>query len=249
MHTKHAADILSSHEESGALLLNIRVLNVLTFGRCQRTRTDLQSFSMPHVRNTLHDTFVVVSEDMCVLEGTLHEFLVEGIGYILTWNSNILTRLLATGIPRVRSAEQEHDDFKSLNTTTISTFLAGVTATMIQFTFPLNGTPANVAVNALLFASLLFSTASTMHGLLVVALRQSLQYVVLSLRARLALSFYSNRTELLRRPLEYFLPKWGKYWLMRGPMIYVIVAGLQFFLAVMLFVFCSGQVKSSSPPE
>ena len=53
--------------------------------------------------------------------------------------------------------------------TAIATFLAGVTATILQFTYEKNGSTIAVAVNTALFTSIVLSMASVSSSLLVVA--------------------------------------------------------------------------------
>lgn len=63
-----------------------------------------------------------------------------------------------------------------LDLTTIATFLSGVTASMLQLSVDDTSGVVAIGVNTLLFSSLVFSIASAINSLLVIAWRKSVVY-------------------------------------------------------------------------
>lgn len=71
------------------------------------------------------------------------------------------------GVPAIRKA-QENTISHHLQLTTVATFLAGVTASMLQITVSEDGSPTNIIANTLFLCSLIFSVGSAIHSLLLV---------------------------------------------------------------------------------
>ena len=61
-----------------------------------------------------------------------------------------------------------------LNLSTVATFFSAVTATTLQFSFNLTGTPIRDAVNSFWFASLVFSIAAAVNSLLGLTWKQAM---------------------------------------------------------------------------
>ncbi|KLO12964.1 hypothetical protein SCHPADRAFT_387251 [Schizopora paradoxa] len=123
---------------------------------------------------------------------------------------------------RIIKSAQSDEIQRYVNITVISTFLSGVTASVLQIVGPTsNGNSAiDVAVtgNASLFSSLIFSTASAAQSLLFIIWTQSF-------------------TPLPETNLPHILYAW----LHRGPLISLLVSGALFSAGLVAFVYASKQ--------
>ncbi|THH09703.1 hypothetical protein EW145_g1829 [Phellinidium pouzarii] len=131
-----------------------------------------------------------------------------------------LSKFVDTGIPAITAAQQT-ESARYLTMTGVATFFSAVTATTLQLSYAYAthpGSPLAVAVNALWYAALVFSTASAVNSLLGLTWRQT------------------PEATLVRQ-----LPTWAALWLVRGPMISLVVASVAFSIGVCLFAFSSSQ--------
>ncbi|KLO13172.1 hypothetical protein SCHPADRAFT_940637 [Schizopora paradoxa] len=121
---------------------------------------------------------------------------------------------------RIIKSVQNDRTLGYVNLTVIATFLSGVTASVLQIVGPTTSgdSALAVAVNASLFSSLVFSSASAAQSLLAIIWMQS----------------------FVRLP-EKTLPHILHAWLHRGPIISLLVAGALFSVGLVLFVYSSQQ--------
>lgn len=77
------------------------------------------------------------------------------------------------GVPTIRFA-QEHGANNLLNLSTVATFFSAVTATTMQFSYQLPPSNVSVSVNALWFASMVFSIAASVNSLLGLTWKQAM---------------------------------------------------------------------------
>ena len=76
------------------------------------------------------------------------------------------------------SVAQRNKTSRYFDMTTVSTFLSGVTASMIQTTADDAGTAVGVLANTFFFSSLVFSIGSAINSLLVISWRRSIVFVI-----------------------------------------------------------------------
>jgi len=135
-----------------------------------------------------------------------------------------LEKFIDEDIRTIKSVQKDEAD-SLVNLTVIATFLSGVTASMLQIVNPAasGGSTLAVAVNTALFSSLVFSTGSAVQSLLVIMWMRS----------------------FVRLP-EKSLPHLLHAWLLRGPIISLLVAGALFAVGLILFVYSSQQHSVTS---
>ena len=134
--------------------------------------------------------------------------------------------------------DQTNDLNRYHNITTVATFLAGVTATILQFTYEKNGSAIAIAVNTALFASIVLSMASVSSSLMVVAWKRTCMWVL-----ELTINDQNMANGIISRPPESVLPRTLANTLTKGPSFYLTVSGMLFTLAVCLFSLSSSQVS------
>ena len=140
------------------------------------------------------------------------------------------------GLPEIRRDVRTMTNEHFQITATIAAFLSGVTATIMQFTYQFTATPLENAVNSLLFCSLLFSLMSVINSLLFIKWYRSG-------RCDSFHSFQLFTTECFYRiPIEEHLRGLGPIF-SSGPKAFVVIAVMQFSLAIALFAFTSRQVR------
>ncbi|KAI5116589.1 hypothetical protein M0805_005184 [Coniferiporia weirii] len=148
-------------------------------------------------------------------------FLSEGMDDVVCG----LTKFIDLGIPTILAAQQT-ESARYLTMTGVATFFSAVTATTLQLSYAYAADPRAslaVAVNALWFVALVFSTASAVNSLLGLTWRQT------------------PGATLVRQ-----LPRWAALWLVRGPMIFLVIASGAFSVGLCLFAFSSSQHKVTS---
>jgi hypothetical protein len=69
---------------------------------------------------------------------------------------------------------QKHGATNLLNLSTVATFFSAVTATTMQFSYQILGSPLSDAVNCFWFASLVFSIAAAVNSLLGLTWKQAM---------------------------------------------------------------------------
>ncbi|KAI5117259.1 hypothetical protein M0805_006422 [Coniferiporia weirii] len=122
-----------------------------------------------------------------------------------------------SGLPVISSTLQNKDS-RYLTMTTIATFFSGVTATMMQMSYQNNTNSIEIATNAFLLSSIVFSVSSAVASLLTMAWNRS----------------------VVRRP-EKVLPRWADAWLQKWPIFSLLISGLFFSAALCCFVISSSQ--------
>ncbi|KAI5116570.1 hypothetical protein M0805_000994 [Coniferiporia weirii] len=135
-----------------------------------------------------------------------------------------LSELFETLIPGLLKAQEKSQIINYNNMLTAATFFSAVTATTLQLSYAYNtNTHASfgVAVNALWFVALVFSTASSLNSLV-------------------GQTWYQK----IRRYQS--LPNWVKLWLEYGPTISLFVASAAFSAGLCLFAFSSSQHNITS---
>ncbi|KAF7336808.1 Catabolite degradation [Mycena venus] len=96
----------------------------------------------------------------------------------------------------------------------VATFFSAVTATGLQSSFNLQGTPVGHAVNSFWFGSLVFSIASVVNSLV----------------------------DLLWEQAEYHYPPWWVLiWIKRSPLVFLTISVVCFSVGLCLFAYASGQ--------
>ncbi|KAF7360499.1 Catabolite degradation [Mycena venus] len=110
-----------------------------------------------------------------------------------------------------------------LNLSTVATFFSAVTATTLQFSFNLTGTPIRDAVNSFWFASLVFSIAAAVNSLLGLTWKQA----------------------MYRSP-GHRVPWWVLIWIKRSPLVFLVMSVACFSIGLCLFAYASGQVGQIS---
>ena len=149
------------------------------------------------------------------------------------------------GLPRIEAAQHSKTTHFFQSTGIIAAFFSSVTATMIQFTFQDNTTPMGIAVNTLMFSSLVFSVASVINSVLFTKWQRSTMRVTICASLAIIRSAYSQ--EYSESP-KYALPGWLSVIFLEGPKAYVLLAGVLFSAGMTMFVFSSNQVGIQIEP-
>ncbi|KAF5391042.1 hypothetical protein D9757_003978 [Collybiopsis confluens] len=135
--------------------------------------------------------------------------------------TSTLSLFIAVGIPTVYSA-QKYAAVNLLNLSTFTTFFSALTATALQMSFQLpNGTGS--AVNSFWFASLVFSVASAVNGLLALRWKRA----------------------IYRSP-EHRVPWWIVIWIKRSPFVFLVLSVVCFSIGLSIFAYASGQSRVTS---
>ncbi|KAJ7037958.1 hypothetical protein C8F04DRAFT_1090776 [Mycena alexandri] len=148
--------------------------------------------------------------------------LAEEMGTHLDSITSTLVMFVEVGVPTIRFG-QKHKTDNLLNLSTVATFFSAVTATTLQFSFNLVGTPLQDAVNSFWFASLVFSIAAAVNSLLGLTWKQA----------------------MYRSP-GHRVPWWVLIWIKRSPLVFLVMSVACFSVGLCLFAYASGQSKVTS---
>ncbi|KAF8146964.1 hypothetical protein K438DRAFT_1944325 [Mycena galopus ATCC 62051] len=157
-------------------------------------------FRYPAVQRYVHDLTAEMGEHIDIITSTLVMFV-------------------EVGVPTIRFG-QRHKTDNLLNLSTVATFFSAVTATTLQFSFNILGTPLRDAVNCFWFASLVFSIAAAVNSLLGLTWKQA----------------------MYRSP-GHRVPWWVLIWIKRSPLVFLVMSVACFSVGLVLFAFASGQSR------
>ncbi|KAJ7691790.1 hypothetical protein B0H17DRAFT_1062666 [Mycena rosella] len=160
-------------------------------------------FRYPAVQRYVHDLTAEMGEHIDSITTTLMMFV-------------------EIGVPTIRFG-QKHKTDNLLNLSTVATFFSAVTATTLQFSFNLLGTPLRDAVNCFWFASLVFSIAAAVNSLLGLTWKQA----------------------MYRSP-GHRVPWWVLIWIKRSPLVFLVMSVACFSIGLVLFAYASGQALVTS---
>ncbi|TFY80138.1 hypothetical protein EWM64_g3875, partial [Hericium alpestre] len=121
------------------------------------------------------------------------------------------------GVPTIRFA-QKHGASNLLNLSTVATFFSAVTATTLQYSFDMTGTPLSDSVNAFWFTSMVFSIAAAVNSLLGLTWKQA----------------------MYRSP-GHRVPWWVLIWIKRSPLVFLVLSVACFSVGLVLFAYSSKQ--------
>ncbi|KAJ7754565.1 hypothetical protein B0H16DRAFT_1542795 [Mycena metata] len=148
--------------------------------------------------------------------------LAEEMGTHIDSITSTLVMFVEIGVPTIRFG-QKHKTDNLLNLSTVATFFSAVTATTLQFSFNLLGSPLRDAVNSFWFASLVFSIAAAVNSLLGLTWKQA----------------------MYRSP-GHRVPWWVLIWIKRSPLVFLVMSVACFSVGLCLFAYASGQSKVTS---
>ncbi|KAJ6612693.1 hypothetical protein B0H10DRAFT_2278752 [Mycena sp. CBHHK59/15] len=164
-------------------------------------------FRYPAVQRYVHDLTMEMGEHIDSITSTLVMFV-------------------EVGVPTIRFGQKHKTDNlcrSRLNLSTVATFFSAVTATTLQFSFNLLGTPIRDAVNCFWFASLVFSIAAAVNSLLGLTWKQA----------------------MYRSP-GHRVPWWVLIWIKRSPLVFLVMSVACFSIGLCLFAYASKQAKITS---
>ncbi|KAF9450606.1 WD40 repeat-like protein [Macrolepiota fuliginosa MF-IS2] len=160
-------------------------------------------FRNPAVQRYLHDLSIEMGEHIDGITSTLSIFI-------------------EVGVPIIRFA-QKHGATNLLNLSTVATFFSAVTATTMQFSYELHGSPLSDAVNSFWFASLVFSIAAAVNSLLGLTWKQA----------------------MYRSPGDR-VPWWVLIWIKRSPLVFLVMSVACFSIGLCFFAYASNQAPLTS---
>ncbi|TFY77336.1 hypothetical protein EWM64_g6675 [Hericium alpestre] len=146
----------------------------------------------------------------------LHDLSSE-VGDHLESISTAVSLFVEIGVPTIRSA-QKYSTNSLRNLSTLATFFSAVTATTLQFSFEMRGTPITDSVNGFWFTAMVFSVAAAVNGLLGLTWKQA----------------------IWRSPGDR-VPWWVLAWIKRSPLVFLVLSVASFSVGLVLFTFASEQ--------
>ncbi|KAJ7598511.1 quinon protein alcohol dehydrogenase-like superfamily [Mycena floridula] len=151
----------------------------------------------------------------------LHE-LSSDLGVQVDNMTSTISMFIEVGVPAIHFA-QRHGSSNLQNLSTVATFFSAVTATTLQFSYQLDHSGISVAVNCFWFASLVFSIAAAVNGLLGLTWKQA----------------------MYRSP-NHRVPWWVLSWIKRCPLLFLVLSVACFSVGLCCFVYASHQHRVTS---
>ncbi|CAK5261896.1 unnamed protein product [Mycena citricolor] len=201
--------------------------NLATFGRCLNEFPEFNDESINASITSFEGDLRYWASCLKVYSGQfrypavqryVHDLTAE-MGEHLDSITSTLVMFVEIGVPTIRFG-QRHKTDNLLNLSTVATFFSAVTATTLQFSYNLVGTPVQDAVNSFWFASLVFSIAAAVNSLLGLTWKQA----------------------MYRSP-GHRVPWWVLIWIKRSPLVFLVMSVACFSLGLCLFAYASGQSR------
>ncbi|CUA74370.1 Metal resistance protein YCF1 [Rhizoctonia solani] len=148
--------------------------------------------------------------------------LTEDLGSHMDNMKNSLNIFIDVGVPTIRFY-QTHAATGLQNLSTVATFLSGVTATTLQFSYQSRGQLLPDSVNALWISSLVLSIASAINSQLA----------------------YHWRVAMYRSP-NHYVPGWVSIWITHTPLFFLVISVIAFSIGLCAFTYSSDQSRAVS---
>ncbi|KAJ7359084.1 WD40 repeat-like protein [Mycena albidolilacea] len=199
--------------------------NIVKFGRCLNEFPEFSDDAINASITSFEGDLRYWSSCLHVYQGQfrypavqryVHDLTAE-MGEHIDSITSTLVMFVEVGVPTIRFG-QKHKTDNLLNLSTVATFFSAVTATTLQFSFNLVGTPIRDAVNSFWFASLVFSIAAAVNSLLGLTWKQA----------------------MYRSP-GHRVPWWVLIWIKRSPLVFLVMSVACFSVGLCLFAYASQQ--------
>ncbi|KAJ7104489.1 WD40 repeat-like protein [Mycena belliarum] len=204
--------------------------NIATFGRCLNEFPEFSDEAINASISSFEGDLRYWASCLRVYQGQfrypavqryVHDLTAE-MGEHIDSITSTLVMFVEVGVPTIRFG-QKHKTDNLLNLSTVATFFSAVTATTLQFSFNILGTPLRDAVNCFWFASLVFSIAAAVNSLLGLTWKQA----------------------MYRSP-GHRVPWWVLIWIKRSPLVFLVMSVACFSIGLVLFSYASGQALVTS---
>ncbi|KAJ7223731.1 quinon protein alcohol dehydrogenase-like superfamily [Mycena haematopus] len=199
--------------------------NIVTFGRCLNEFPEFTDEAINSSITSFEGDLRYWASCLQVYHGQfrypavqryVHDLTAE-MGQHIDSITSTLVMFVEVGVPTIRFG-QKHKTDNLLNLSTVATFFSAVTATTLQFSFNVTGTPIRDAVNSFWFASLVFSIAAAVNSLLGLTWKQA----------------------MYRSP-GHRVPWWVLIWIKRSPLVFLVMSVACFSVGLCLFAYASNQ--------